>query len=768
MLSGFTSSKYITTSGALSDGGITKSFPSGTFNFTFPVGVSGKYTPAQYILTSNTASGTITVKPANFQHPSTNQIPALKSLKYYWNVVSSGFSGVSVKHYYTYSSGDVQGTEASYISGYLVSSVWTTGTINAGSVSSQIIAIDGGTANSNNGVNFIGGDFTTGEATEFPAILTYTSNVTTGNWETAGTWDLNQIPASGSNVIIRSGDAITVTANSKQMNSLTINSNSILDLGTTTSHNFGLVAGTGKIKIASSIFPGGNYSSFTSAGNGTVEYNSSSAQNLPIQTTYNNIVFSGNSLKTIGNIDLTINGDLTITAGSLQQSSSFPSKTITLSGNWTNNGSLSFSPQSGTVILSGTNAQTISGTVSGETFYNMTVNKSAQKINLSLNATVSNNLNLTGGIISTGSSIMKLTKSNSNPVSGFSASSYIDGILEIAYPSSGSGISRTFPVGTSSVYKAITISGTPSSAVIRSQLANSSPTHGGLGGGLQSLSFIRYFPVDVVSGVLNNALISLPVGSDDAVSNSSTLVVANSTDNSNWLNSGQSSFAGTITNGSITSANIFSLTGQNYFTFGSVAMDNSLPVELDKSSVEIEWENGKVIFSFATESELNVALWELQRQSGDDQQWVSVFRKKSDGNSSSRKEYSLFDLTPVNKSQYRLIEYDQDGTSETFGPYAFAREIPERISLYPNYPNPFNPETTISFENAEKELIAISIYNIQGQLVRELENREFPGGYHSISWNGKNSNGLSVSSGVYLLQLKAGKSVKYFKMLMIK
>lgn len=86
-----------------------------------------------------------------------------------------------------------------------------------------------------------------------------------------------------------------------------------------------------------------------------------------------------------------------------------------------------------------------------------------------------------------------------------------------------------------------------------------------------------------------------------------------------------------------------------------------------------------------------------------------------------------------------------------------------------NYPNPFNPETRISFTLPQTGRISLSIYNIKGQLVRNLINKEtFQNGNHPINWDGKNDNRKEVSSNVYLYTLRIGDKSIYRKMLMIK
>ena len=70
-----------------------------------------------------------------------------------------------------------------------------------------------------------------------------------------------------------------------------------------------------------------------------------------------------------------------------------------------------------------------------------------------------------------------------------------------------------------------------------------------------------------------------------------------------------------------------------------------------------------------------------------------------------------------------------------------------------NYPNPFNPETTIKFSIPEKSKIELTIYNIKGQKIKTLIHNEFAKGSHSIVWNGDDESGKHVSSGVYLYKL---------------
>ena len=78
------------------------------------------------------------------------------------------------------------------------------------------------------------------------------------------------------------------------------------------------------------------------------------------------------------------------------------------------------------------------------------------------------------------------------------------------------------------------------------------------------------------------------------------------------------------------------------------------------------------------------------------------------------------------------------------------------INLIPsvtNYPNPFNPETTINFSLKEDAYIKLTIYNINGQRVRKLEEKNLSAGIHNYVWDGKNENGRNSASGVYFYNL---------------
>ncbi|MCK4312933.1 MAG: T9SS type A sorting domain-containing protein, partial [Candidatus Cloacimonetes bacterium] len=85
-----------------------------------------------------------------------------------------------------------------------------------------------------------------------------------------------------------------------------------------------------------------------------------------------------------------------------------------------------------------------------------------------------------------------------------------------------------------------------------------------------------------------------------------------------------------------------------------------------------------------------------------------------------------------------------------------------------NYPNPFNPSTTISFSIPEESKVEIIVYNIKGQKVKIVAKNVFEKGYHTLTWQGDDESGKTVGSGVYFYKLKAGKFTETKKMILIK
>ncbi|NOY61330.1 MAG: T9SS type A sorting domain-containing protein [Calditrichaeota bacterium] len=91
---------------------------------------------------------------------------------------------------------------------------------------------------------------------------------------------------------------------------------------------------------------------------------------------------------------------------------------------------------------------------------------------------------------------------------------------------------------------------------------------------------------------------------------------------------------------------------------------------------------------------------------------------------------------------------------------------PRTIRLAQNFPNPFNPSTTIQFELPKASQVEITIFNTRGQKVRSLMSSFLSPGEHQVEWNGRDDAGNKVSSGVYFYTLKSGQVYKMMKMIL--
>jgi hypothetical protein len=94
--------------------------------------------------------------------------------------------------------------------------------------------------------------------------------------------------------------------------------------------------------------------------------------------------------------------------------------------------------------------------------------------------------------------------------------------------------------------------------------------------------------------------------------------------------------------------------------------------------------------------------------------------------------------------------------------------LPYHFELSHNYPNPFNPITTIKYSLPNRSHVTIEVYNALGQKVRTLVNREESAGSYTITWDGTNASGKSVSTGVYLYRFQAGNHIESKKMLLLR
>jgi len=95
-------------------------------------------------------------------------------------------------------------------------------------------------------------------------------------------------------------------------------------------------------------------------------------------------------------------------------------------------------------------------------------------------------------------------------------------------------------------------------------------------------------------------------------------------------------------------------------------------------------------------------------------------------------------------------------------------QLPQAFNLYNNYPNPFNPVTTLRYDIPENSHVTITIYDMLGRQVKTLINQTQDAGYKSLIWDATNDYGKPVSAGIYLYQIQAGEYISTKKMVLLK
>jgi hypothetical protein len=101
-------------------------------------------------------------------------------------------------------------------------------------------------------------------------------------------------------------------------------------------------------------------------------------------------------------------------------------------------------------------------------------------------------------------------------------------------------------------------------------------------------------------------------------------------------------------------------------------------------------------------------------------------------------------------------------------PTGVGGSTPKHYSLEQNYPNPFNPQTTIRYTLPERSDVELAVFGVDGKLIRVLESGARPAGIHDATWDGRDTSGRAVASGVYFYRLKAGSFVQTKKMVLMK
>ena len=95
-------------------------------------------------------------------------------------------------------------------------------------------------------------------------------------------------------------------------------------------------------------------------------------------------------------------------------------------------------------------------------------------------------------------------------------------------------------------------------------------------------------------------------------------------------------------------------------------------------------------------------------------------------------------------------------------------QSPSSFKLYSNYPNPFNPVTSLSYDLPKNSYVSIIIYDMLGNVINNLVKSNQSSGFKSVQWNATNNQGEPVSAGVYIYSIEAGEFRQTKKMILLK
>ncbi|HSD62352.1 MAG TPA: SBBP repeat-containing protein [Ignavibacteriaceae bacterium] len=198
------------------------------------------------------------------------------------------------------------------------------------------------------------------------------------------------------------------------------------------------------------------------------------------------------------------------------------------------------------------------------------------------------------------------------------------------------------------------------------------------------------------------------------------------------------------------------------YSFVLIKYAVTVPVEL--TSFNARAVDNTVQLSWSTATETNNRGFEVQRNAVSENKWIDAGFVAGNGTATKGHNYSFVDKNlPAGKYQYRLKQIDLNGSFEYMG--TVETEIIQSLvfSLSQNYPDPFNPATTINYSLSNDGKVSLKVYDILGKEISTLVNENQKAGFHSVKFNGSN-----LPSGVYIYRLNSGINYLTRKMIMLK
>ena len=206
------------------------------------------------------------------------------------------------------------------------------------------------------------------------------------------------------------------------------------------------------------------------------------------------------------------------------------------------------------------------------------------------------------------------------------------------------------------------------------------------------------------------------------------------------------------------------------------------PVAITLSALNATLIEKGILVSWNVQTELNHAGYNVYRSTSRDGEYeqlnASLINSDVLTDVATAKTYEYLDETalPNQVYYYKLEDVSLNGESTWHGPVSVSMasdvdgqaETVNAYKLVGNYPNPFNPSTTIEYTIANSEYVELNVYSMTGQRVTTLVSTEQPAGRYRISWNAVDDNNRAVPSGTYIYRLTAGDFIQTGKMLLLK
>jgi hypothetical protein len=195
----------------------------------------------------------------------------------------------------------------------------------------------------------------------------------------------------------------------------------------------------------------------------------------------------------------------------------------------------------------------------------------------------------------------------------------------------------------------------------------------------------------------------------------------------------------------VDSMNQFAAQGNGFYKLES---DYFVPVELATFSAQLI--DNEVILNWTTASELNNQGFKIEH-SFDNENFSQIGFVPGFGTTTEMKSYSfVISDAAAGINYYRLKQLDFDGTTTIFNSVEVDGPVPNTFVLNQNHPNPFNPSTTISFSLPVEANVNIKLFNMLGQEVAQIAEKDFQAGNHNIEFNA-----AELSSGAYIYTMEA-------------